>query len=110
MTFALVIHLALLALLVFLIVDMTRGYLAATGTVWQRLLAAGKGSATILWSRFSAGVTIFASGILWIAELLNASPGVQDAIRSGIRPEYAAGVIVIILAGAELARRRTLGK
>jgi len=34
MTFALVIHLALLALLIFLIVDMTRGYLAATGTIW----------------------------------------------------------------------------
>jgi len=43
MTFALIIHLVLLALLVFLVVDMTREYLSASGTIWQRLLAAARG-------------------------------------------------------------------
>ena len=44
-----IIDLILLAALVYVVVDFVRSYRAASGTLWQRLLATSRHSATILW-------------------------------------------------------------
>lgn len=86
---------------------MVPAYRAATGTTWQKLLAAGESSATKLWSRI---VQIFAA-ILGVvascADFLNA-PQVADAIHQYLKPEYVAGAFVVIMAITTLARNRTL--
>jgi hypothetical protein len=55
--------LLLLAALGYIVVDAVISYRAAVGTVWQRLLAAGKDSATVLWARFTVCVAAVANGL-----------------------------------------------
>lgn len=79
----------------------------STGSVWQRLLAAGKQSATILWQRIVVMLTGLIGGAAWIADLLNA-PNVGTAINTYVKPQYVAILFVASAVITELARRRTL--
>jgi hypothetical protein len=103
----LVLNLVLVAALVYVAVDFVRSFRAASGTVWQRLLATGRQSATILWQRFTIALAAFTDALLWLAELLNA-PGVVEPIKSVLQPQYVAVFVVAVAIVSELARRRTL--
>ena len=103
----LLFNLILLAAFAYVAWDFYADYRAAAGTVWQRLLAAGKTSATILWSRFTILTTAMSNSLVWLAGLLGA-PGVEDAIKAALQPVYVAGFVVFIAVITELARRRTL--
>ena len=102
-----IIDLILFAALVYVVVDFVRAYRAASGTLWQRLLATSRHSATILWQRFTIALAAFADALVWLAELLNA-PGVAEPIKSMLQPQYVAALMVAIAIVGELARRRTL--
>jgi hypothetical protein len=102
-----IIDLFLLAALIYVVVDFVRCYRAATGTVWQRLLATSRHSATILWQRFTIALAGFADALVWLADLLN-SPGVAEPIKSVLQPQYVAVFVVAVAIVGELARRRTL--
>lgn len=99
--------LVLLASFLYVAWDFYADYRAAAGTVWQRLLASGKESATILWTRFTVLVTALSNSLVWVAGLLGA-PGVEDSIKAALQPAYVAGFVVAIAIVTELARRRTL--
>ena len=103
----LVIDLVLLAALVYVVVDFVRAYRTASGTLWQRLLATGRHSATILWQRFTIALAGFADAVVWLADLLQA-PGVAEPVRSVLAPQYVAVFVVAVAIVGELARRRTL--
>jgi hypothetical protein len=98
---------AVTAALIYLIVDAVISYRSAVGTVWQRVLAAGKQSATILWARFTIAVAALANGLIWLADLLNA-PNVANAIQQFMGPKTVAAIMVTVAFVSELARRRTL--
>jgi hypothetical protein len=102
----LVLNLVLVAALVYVAIDFVRSF-RASGTVWQRLLATGRQSATILWQRFTIALAAFTDALLWLAELLNA-PGVVEPIKSVLQPQYVAVFVVAVAIVSELARRRTL--
>jgi hypothetical protein len=97
----------LFAILVYVVVDFVRSYRAAAGTVWQRLLASGKESATIVWQRFTIVVASLADAVVWVADLLNA-PSVAEPIKSALQPQYVAAFMVAVAIIGEFARRRTL--
>jgi len=102
-----VLNLILFAALVYVVIDFTRSFRAAAGTLWQRLLATGRESATILWQRFTIALASLADAVVWLAELLNA-PGVAEPIKSVLQPQYVAALMVAVAIIGELARRRTL--
>lgn len=101
------IVLAILAIAGYFAFELVIEYKHATGTIWQRLIAAGKGSATILWSRFVAVVTAGSVGLAELAEWLNA-PGLKDAIQAYLKPDYVAAFTLFVVIITEVARRRTL--
>jgi hypothetical protein len=83
------------------------GYMTATGSIWQRLVAAFRGSATILWARLN-GMSIAAIGAAGEISTLVGAPGVKEAIAPYLAPEYMVAYTLFVLIGAEIARRRTL--
>lgn len=93
--------------LAFVIMDFVREYRRTPGSVWDRAVAAGKGSATILWARFVAIVSALAALLVEFADYLNA-PGVAEAIKGILQPEYVGLFMVAIAIITEFARRRTL--
>ena len=101
------LNLILLAALVYVVIDFFSSYRAAAGTLWQRLLATSRESATILWQRFTIALAGFADALVWLADLLNA-PGVAEPIKSVLQPQYVAVFVVTVAIVGELARRRTL--
>lgn len=105
--FGLIFNAAVLVLAAFVIYTLGSGFRAATGTVWERLLAAAQGSATILWARFSMLVGALATVLVEAADWLNA-PGVADGIKAVMQPSYVAFFIIAMAVMSELARRRTL--
>jgi hypothetical protein len=104
----LVVNLVVFAAFAYVVVDFVRSYKAASGTVWQRLLATGRHSATILWQRCTIALAGFADALVWLADLLQA-PGVAEPIKSVLQPQYVAVFVVAVAVVGELARRRTLG-
>jgi hypothetical protein len=105
--FLLVWNCLLVAALAYIIIDAVISYRAAVGTVWQRLLAAGKESATILWARFTVVVGVVVNGLVWMADVLHA-PEVANAIQTYGGPKAAAAVLIVVAVITEMARRRTL--
>lgn len=100
---------ALIALVAFLAYDFVSEYRAAVGSAWERAIAAGKGSATILWARLTMLVAALSDLLTQAADWLNA-PGVADGIRSVLKPEYVAVFVVGLALVTELARRRSLNR
>jgi hypothetical protein len=102
-----ILHLTFLVLLLAIIYSVFRDFHSAVGTVWQRLLAAGKHSATILWARFCAAVASAADAVVWVCEIINA-PSVATAVQTYLKPPVVATIMVAIAIITEIARRRTL--
>ena len=103
----LVIDVLIVLAVVYVVIDAVVSYRAAAGTVWQKLLAVGKESATVLWSRFTILVAGATDGLVWLADLAG-QPAVAGAIQSYLKPSYVAGLMIAVAVITELARRRTL--
>lgn len=109
-----VIALALVAVVIF---DFVRSYLASATTGWARLLDAGRGSATILWSQIGFAIAAIVAALDqvmdWICQLTG-TPGADDAIKSAIQQVVTPTTAAIALAAYALitaiARMRTLNK
>jgi hypothetical protein len=107
-TFRLIVSLGLGALALYIIWQVVSAYRSATGTTWQRLLATGKQSATILWGKFSVVIAGLAGFLGDFADTLGA-PGVKDTIQNALaKPVYVALFVVGISLVSMLARKRTL--
>lgn len=102
------VTLIVLVIVGYVVVDFLREYRNAEGSLWNRLVAAGKGSATVLWARFTVIVGALADLLIEAASWLDA-PGVADAVKALLRPEYVGAFIVAVALISEFARRRTLG-
>jgi hypothetical protein len=102
-----VIDLVIAAIAIYFAIDAYMAYKGAAGTMVQRMLAAGKQSATILWSRFVVMVTAMTGALAWVADMAG-QPSIAQAIQAAVKPQYVAMVTVAIAVIAELARRRTL--
>ena len=99
---------ALVVIMTMVIADFIHEVVGAKGaTLWQRLIAAGKGSITITWARFCAVVACLSGSLGDIADYFNA-PGVGDNIRALLQPQTVAIVSLIAALITEIARRRTL--
>ena len=102
--FHLSLLLGALALAGFIVYDFTTRYRAATGSIWERMLAAGQGTETLLWARFVALVGAVSGLLVSAADYANA-PGVATAIQQFLQPEYVAIGMVAIALITEWARR-----
>lgn len=101
----LVILLAALCLVAFIVYDFVTTYRSAMGTTWERILAAGKHTETILWARFVQFVGAMSALLAGTADWLN-MPAVGDFIRTILAdPVYVAGAFVGIAIITEWARR-----
>lgn len=74
---------------------------------WDRWRETARGSATILWTKFSLAV---AGVVANLDSIFNAMglPQVTEAINKYADPKVAAGIIAVIALGAGLSRMRTL--
>lgn len=100
-----IFDLIVLAFFLYVVWSGVTAYRAATGSVWQKVLAAGRDSLTIVWLRFvgfvGAGIDLLVQG----ADLINA-PQVSAAISSYGNPKIVAGVLIGVAVIGEWARRR----
>lgn len=109
-----VIALALTAVVIF---DFIRSYQASTNTGCARLLDAGRGSATILWSQIGFAIAAVVAALDqvmdWICQIAG-TPGADDAIKSAIQqivtPTSAAIALAVYALITAIARMRTLNK
>lgn len=102
-----VFALFLIAIVAFFVFDMVKLYAATPGSTWDRILAAGRGSATIVWGRFVA-IVAAAIGLLPDAADLFGDPSLGDAIKAALNPQYVAAFTIGIALISIFARRRTL--
>ncbi|HEY1361496.1 MAG TPA: hypothetical protein VGF60_04580 [Xanthobacteraceae bacterium] len=101
------IDVLVLAALAYVAIDAVRSFTRAAGSLWQRLLAVGKQSSTLLWQRFVVLVAGLADALAWAADLLG-EPSVASALQAHLKPSTVAAVMVAVAIVSELARRRTL--
>ncbi len=101
------INILLLAVFCWLGVNFWRGYAAAQGTRWQRILAASKSSATIAWAQLVILATALINSAAFLSDFLSAGAGEQ--IKTMIPAEYVAAFVVFTMAVSILARLRSLG-
>jgi hypothetical protein len=102
-----IIGFACCAVFSYLTWQFTSDFLGQKGTVTDRLIAAGKDSLTIAWSRFTIIVTTGASALAEFATYLG-DPEVSDVIRELLQPQYVAVFLIGSAVITEWARRRTL--
>lgn len=102
----LVITLTLLGRVVYL---MWSGYrnAPAGSSAWERWLAAGRDSATILWANFITVVSGLIAGVVGLADLAGA-PGVSAVIQQYLDPQWVGLGLIVLALVAEYARKRTL--
>lgn len=77
-------------------------YRATPGTSW---LTAFENSATIAWQRVVMASSFLIAGLAGMADYANA-PGVSDAIKACLKPEYVPFIFAGIALITEIARRR----
>lgn len=94
------------ALAVYLLVDGVYLYRQAIGSVWQKLIAAGQGSLTILWQRIIMVSTGFVTSLVWIADAIN-EPMLSQAINAYLKPNVVAAIMIGAAAITVWARKRT---
>jgi hypothetical protein len=73
---------------------------------WERLWAAGSGSATKLWARIVGAVASIIAALIGFAPMLGA-PEVADFIKANFDPQTVTIIMIAIMAVTELARNRT---
>jgi len=84
-----------------------KSYKAATGTVWQRLYAAGMDSATIFWAALMSWVTVAFNFILNIADFFGATE-FRDFITQHFSVQWASAIFLGGMFVIVLARLRSL--
>jgi hypothetical protein len=106
-TISIIIDIAIFGFVAWVVYDAVTRYRAETGTTWDKLLAVGKGSATILIQRGAYVLAALAEFLPSLIETAGA-PGVASALQTvvpgGAGPYYMLAIAVF----TELARRRTL--
>ena len=105
--FQLAIAFMALGVMGFFTYTMAKTYQATPGTALQKIIAAARGSLTILWSRFVALVGLATVGLTNVADFAG-DPAVGAAIQTYLKPQYVAAAMVIIAIITEYARKRTL--
>jgi len=97
----------LAAIAAYFIYDMVKEYRAGTGTVVARLIAAGKGSATIVWMRLGVIATALVNALVQGADYFNL-PEVQSIATKYVTPTTMLIAAAVFAIGGILARKRTL--
>lgn len=73
---------------------------------WERLWAAGSGSATKLWARVVGVVASVIAAVVGFAPMLG-QPEVADFIKANFDPQIVTGIMVAIMVVTAIARNRT---
>lgn len=73
---------------------------------WERLWAAGAGSATKLWARVVGAVSSAIAALVGLAPMLGA-PEVGQFIKANFEPQTVTLIMIGIMVVTELARNRT---
>lgn len=99
--------LAVVASLLFMAYHLVKKFREAEGTVWERLLAGGRDSATILW-----GYLLYLAGAILdlierMAVFLN-MPEVTTFVNTHVPPKYVAGGMMVIGIITIAARLRSI--
>lgn len=81
-------------------------YYKSEGSWWQRLLAASRESATILWNKAVILATGLITGVATLADKLD--PGTAEQIKTILPPNWVAGFMVAVAVISIVARLRTL--
>lgn len=84
-----------------------RGYQAATGSTWARLVAAFRGSASVAWARINTFSAVAVSAFVEVSSWLGVA-GVDQVAEKWLSPKLMLAYALAVLFGAEIARRRTL--
>jgi|GEM_PF-6648267 hypothetical protein len=108
LTLRLVFDFGLAALAAYFVFNVYAGYRAATGTVWQRLLAGARNSATMLWSKFCIILAAVVANLDQIADAIGQPEAKQYIADILGNPKAVAGVMLAITAVTMIARARTL--
>lgn len=106
-TVSILIDIAIALFVAWVVYDAVTRYRAETGTTWDKMLAVGKGSATIVIQRGAyvlAGLAEFLPSILDTLGAPGVASAVQTVVPGGAGPYYMLAVAVF----TEFARRRTL--
>jgi hypothetical protein len=107
-TARLLIDLFFVGLLIVVGWHMTVQYRKTSGTTWERLLFAGKQSATILWGKFCLLLSGLIASLDSLADLLN-MPELKTYIEMALgNPKAVAGVMLALSVVTIYARKRTL--
>lgn len=93
--------------LVGLVADAVHAYYTTTGTAWQRLLAVGKTSATIMVARLGAIGGLALNAAIEIADLVG-SPAVSAALTQYVDAKAVGYTLAVAAIVVEWSRRRTL--
>ena len=98
----------LAALALYFVYDLVSRYKTATGTTWQRILAAGHDSATMVWSKFLLVLAGIVANLDSLADLAG-QPQVKEYIDLAVgNPKTVALIMLGISLVTMLARFRTL--
>lgn len=93
--------------LIGLVADAVHGYVTGTGNVWDKMLAVGKSSASIMSARVGMIGGFGLQAIVSLAEVI-ASPGVKAFVDQYINASAVGYTMIAAAVIAEIARRRTL--
>lgn len=93
--------------LIGLVADAVHGYVTGTGTVWDKMLAVGKSSASILSARVGMIGGFGLQAIVSLAEVIS-SPTVKAFVDQYINASAVGYTMIVAAVIAEVARRRTL--
>lgn len=107
MNVATVIIVAAFAIIGWQVYETVIDYRRETGTTWQRLVGAFKASATLAWTRLNAVSVFLVTAVTTVADWLGA-PGLKDTVSPLLTPQLLVAYTLVVLIGAEVARRRTL--
>src|SRR5262249_31788974 len=100
--------LAIAALTVFLIYDIVRRYLKATGSIWERLKAAGQNSATMIWMKFVALLGAVVFNLDSAAQAIGL-PQLESYVNQLTANPKTVAIVMLVVSGiGAVARLRTL--
>lgn len=104
-----VIAAAFAAVAVYFLAVMVKEFVQERGTVWQRLLAAGRSSATMLWARFMILVSAAVGAVANITQDAG-YPEMAEKLKQVVDPNYVLVFTIAAFFVTVLARKRTLDK
>ncbi len=87
----------------------TFAYCLATesGSIWQRILAAGRDSATIVWSKIIMAASAFVALLVDLANAMG-DPQVAQWMKDHLTADRVAYITFAVMVVTVLARKRTL--